>query len=205
MDIGLLYLAISGNDDSIYKKSINYIVSDFYFLEVNILTMDMAGGNTAIFSYSVETRMASRIRTVKPELFRHRDLFNLEDKLGLPVRLFWVGLFTVSDREGRFRWIPELLKLDILPYDNLNIEVILDGLWKEGLIKKYEYDSKQYGFIPTWHDHQHINHRESPSKIPGPDQQRVLAFDASTPPGIPRKFPCTPVHTRGEGKGREYI
>jgi uncharacterized phage protein (TIGR02220 family) len=152
--------------------------------------------------------MASRIRTVKPELFRHRDLFNLEDRIGLPVRLFWVGLFTVADRDGRFRWIPELLKLDILPYDNLNIEIILNGLWREGFIKKYEIDSKCYGFIPTWDDHQHINHRESPSRLPMPDQQRLIKIDASTPPGIPGNFTGTPRHTQGEGnriegKGRE--
>jgi hypothetical protein len=46
--------------------------------------------------------MQLRIRTVKPEFFKHEKLFDLEKETGLPIRLAWVGLFAISDREGRF-------------------------------------------------------------------------------------------------------
>jgi hypothetical protein len=44
-----------------------------------------------------------RIRTVKPELFQHGDLFDAEVESGFPLRLAFIGLFTCCDREGRFK------------------------------------------------------------------------------------------------------
>lgn len=52
----------------------------------------------------------SRIRTVKPELFKHEELFDAEQNSKLPLRLAFIGLFTVADREGRFKWRPRTLK-----------------------------------------------------------------------------------------------
>ena len=45
----------------------------------------------------------ARIRTVKPELFRHEELFLPEKESGLPLRLSLIGLFTVADTKGRFK------------------------------------------------------------------------------------------------------
>ena len=42
----------------------------------------------------------NRIRTVKPELFRHLALFEAEEKYQMPLRIAFVGLFTCCDR----RW-----------------------------------------------------------------------------------------------------
>ena len=67
----------------------------------------------------------SKIRTVKPELFRHEQLFEAEQQSGFPLRLLFIGLFTVVDAEGRFRWRPRQLKLDILPYDEINFSAAL--------------------------------------------------------------------------------
>ena len=62
----------------------------------------------------------ARIRTVKPDLFRHEALYELEIETGLPIRFSFAGLFTTCDRRGRFKWKPRQLKLDVLPYDNLD-------------------------------------------------------------------------------------
>ena len=69
-----------------------------------------------------------RIRTVKPELFTHEELFGLERETGLPMRIAFVGLFTVCDREGRFKWEPKRIKLAVLPYDDLDFSRVLDAL-----------------------------------------------------------------------------
>ena len=82
-----------------------------------------------------------KIRTVKPELFRHIDLFMAEKKYKLPLRLAFIGLFTCCDREGRFRYEPHSLKLDILPYDDVDFEKTLEVLWEEGFIKRLAYSS----------------------------------------------------------------
>jgi hypothetical protein len=53
----------------------------------------------------------ARIRTVKPDLFRHEGLFDAERASGLPLRIAFAGLWTAADREGRFAWSPRTLKL----------------------------------------------------------------------------------------------
>lgn len=110
--------------------------------------------------------MIPRIRTVKPELFNHEGLFDAEISYQLPLRLAFIALFTCCDREGRFRWQPRRLKLDILPYDDIDVSRVLDALVTRGFIKKYEYQGETYGCIPSWPRHQHINHREAESNLP---------------------------------------
>jgi len=117
----------------------------------------------------------SRIRTVKPELFKHDELFDAEIKHQLPLRIAFIGLFTCCDREGRFKWHPRRLKTDILPYDSVDAEQVFNTLAQYGFIKKYEYQGQSYGYIPSWHQHQHINNRESASILPTPPNDNITA------------------------------
>lgn len=118
-----------------------------------------------------------RIRTVKPELFRHAELFELEKTTGFPIRTAFAGLFTACDREGRFRWKPRELKLDVLPYDQLDFSDVLDAMNRAGFIVKYEQGNKVYGCIPTWNDHQVVNNKECASRFPGSGDEgcKILA------------------------------
>lgn len=121
----------------------------------------------------------SRIRTVKPELFRHEGLFNVEINCKLPIRLAFISLFTCCDREGRFKWRPQSLKLDMLPYDDLDILNVLNALEKHDFIKKYEHHGERYGYIPSFLKHQYINNREMPSDIPSPMDLIILTTTRS--------------------------
>ena len=116
----------------------------------------------------------SRIRTVKPELFRHLPLFEAEEKYRLPLRIAFVGLFTCCDRDGRFVWQPRRLKVDILPYDDADIDDVLNALMESGFIKAYEVDGIVYGCIPTWESHQCPNNKEHDSKLPDIKQGHIL-------------------------------
>lgn len=109
-----------------------------------------------------------RIRTIKPSLFRHVALQEAEQATALPLRLVFMGLFICADREGRFRWQPKELKLDIAPYDDFNLEQALNVLAEKGFILKYRYGYDYYGCIPSWHQHQCINKREPVSQLPAP-------------------------------------
>jgi hypothetical protein len=122
------------------------------------------------FSYKINTleNVMPRIRTVKPDLFRHVELFETEKKYNVPIRTAFIGLLTCCDREGRFRWQPRQLKLDILPYDEVDFSLVLDALLDNGFIEKYTVEGKDYGFIPSWNRHQVINHKESKSCLPVP-------------------------------------
>ena len=111
----------------------------------------------------------ARIRTVKPELFKHEVLFDLEIETQLPIRLAWIGLFTIADREGRFKWRPRAIKAEIMPYDDVEFEEILLALVAAGFINRYMVGDTEYAEIPTFGDHQVINARESQSNLPSPD------------------------------------
>jgi hypothetical protein len=132
----------------------------------------------------------ARIRTIKPEFFRHEVLFEAEKNTGLPLRVAYAGLFTAADREGRFKWSPRTLKLDCLPYDEVDFAAVLDALVAAGFIVKYQIDGESYGAILSWSAHQHVNVREKPSDIPAPEVGRCT-------------HPPRQVCARGEGKGRE--
>lgn len=151
----------------------------------------------------------ARIRTVKPELFRHPALCDAERASGLPLRLCFIGLFCVVDREGRFRWEPRELKLDVAPYDDFDFPLVLDTLAAHGFIAKYRGENgKFYGCIPSWHRHQYPNSREAESNLPPPPAGTCVSER-------PKKSRTRAhVHAHGElegekelegkGKGTEY-
>jgi hypothetical protein len=129
----------------------------------------------------------ARIRTIKPAFFRHRDLYLLEQQSGFPVRVAFAGLWTVADREGRFRWRPEELKLDCLPFDEVDFAEVLAVLQGAGFVRKYAVEGKDYGCIPSWAEHQILNSREAQSVLP------ALNCEGTVITG----------NYNGEGKGRE--
>lgn len=110
----------------------------------------------------------ARIRTVKPDFFRHYGLYKAEQETSFPLRVAFAGLWTAADREGRFRWKAEALKLDCLPYDNLDFSRVLDALMTRGFIEQYTVGNEVYGWIPSFLKHQVINNRERPSELPNP-------------------------------------
>jgi hypothetical protein len=141
----------------------------------------------------------ARIRTIKPDFFRHEALYEAERETGLPLRVAFAGLWTAADREGRFHWKPRQLKLDCLPYDEVDFSRVLDALTTRGFIAKYAIEDRVYGFIPSWHQHQIINNREKSSEIPEPkainDLTRASRVDDASSTRL-NNF-------KAEGKGRE--
>ena len=144
--------------------------------------------------------MTSRIRTIKPDFFKHERLFDAEMESGLPLRLSFIGLWTQCDREGRFEWRPRMLKAEILPYDDIDFSRVLDALATRGFVVKYASDDREYGHIPSWHRHQVVNNRETPSKIPEPPEI-IIEHDASSTRAA--RVTETHMHAQAEGKGRE--
>lgn len=137
----------------------------------------------------------ARIRTIKPDFFRHEALFEAERASRLPLRIAFAGLWTVCDREGRFRWQPRVLKLDVLPFDDCDFAKVLAALVQYGFVIAYEVSGEKYAHIPSWAKHQQVNTRESASVIPAPDEA-----SASMCMHMPKQ-----VQGDGEGKGREGV
>lgn len=139
----------------------------------------------------------ARIRTIKPEFFKHEGIFDAEQETGLPLRLAFAGLWTQCDREGRFAWRPRQLKVDILPYDDVDFSRVLDALATRGFVVKYASGGREFGAIPSWHRHQVVNNREKASELPEP-AEIVEVSDASG-----TREPRVGHAGKAEGKGKE--
>jgi hypothetical protein len=147
--------------------------------------------------------MQPRIRTVKPEFFKHYGLYIAEKETKLPIRLAFEGLWVCADREGRFKWRPEELKLHCLPYDNLDFSRVLDALVTRGFVVKYASNGEEFGAILSFSRHQVINNRERESELPDP---LLCGIDPTTLTRAPRVGDACPTPLnldQAEGKGRE--
>lgn len=145
-----------------------------------------------------------RIRTIKPEFFLHESLFELEKSTKLPIRLAFAGLWCVADREGRFKWEPRKLGIQILPYDMIDFSRVLDALTSRGFVRKYASSAGEIGLIPSFTKHQIINNREKPSDLPEPPEfSENQGVDAcSTRDGRDNEDEKASLSGR-EGKGKE--
>ncbi len=148
-----------------------------------------------------------RIRSIKPEFFRHRKLYLAEQEAGLPLRVAFAGLWCCADREGRFKWEADTLKLDCLPWDPVDFGSVLSELAARQFIIPYQSGGKLYGYIPGFLDHQRIPKDEAKSTIPDPpiptDSPPIHSEPIVIPHGsivIPHE---PPENIAVEGKGRE--
>lgn len=148
-----------------------------------------------------------RIRTIKPEFFLHEGLFEAELTSQLPLRVAFAGLWCAADREGRFKWKPRQLGIQILPYDNVEFSRVLDALVTRGFVVKYTSEGCEYGVIPGFKTHQIINNRETPSNLPPPTLEALnQAGSDACGTREPREGHADTGERKGkEGKGREYI
>lgn len=110
-----------------------------------------------------------------------------------------MGLICQCDREGRFRWRPDILKLDVLPWDDLDFEEVLGMLCRASMVVKYEVNGESYGCIPTFKRHQVINPKEAKSRLPEPNSPE-LQCNSPELPNDPFEFTKKNVV---EGKGME--
>lgn len=104
---------------------------------------------------------------IKPSFFKHAELYAAERETGLPLRIAFAGLWTVTDRAGRFRWKSDL-KPDILPYDECDVLDVLDALEQRGFVTSYVVAGKKYGLIPSFAEHQTFHKTERHSTLPAP-------------------------------------
>ncbi len=106
----------------------------------------------------------ARTRNIKPGFFLNEELAEVEP-LG---RLLFAGLWTIADREGRIEDRPRRIKAELLPYDDCDIDKLLDSLHEHGFIVRYKVGGKSYLEVNNFIKHQHIVGTEAESVIPSP-------------------------------------
>lgn len=107
----------------------------------------------------------ARARNIKPGFFKNELLAEVE----MVGRLLFAGLWTIADREGRLEDRPKRIKADLLPYDNCNIDKLLQTLHDKKFILRYQIDGVRYIQILKFLKHQNPHKNEAPSEIPEPE------------------------------------
>lgn len=103
-----------------------------------------------------------RARNIKPGFFTNDELAELSPL----TRLLFVGMWCMADREGRMKDRPKKIKVEILPFDDCDIETELSCLHSSGFITRYEVDGNKYIQINKFAKHQSPHIKEAPSEIP---------------------------------------
>ena len=105
----------------------------------------------------------ARSRNIKPGFFLNDDLADC-----CPLtRLLFIGLWTLADCEGRLKNKPRAIKAQILPYDDCDIESMLQVLYSSGFIQIYTALEQPTIQIVNFKKHQnpHINEKKKGSEL----------------------------------------
>lgn len=111
----------------------------------------------------------ARARNIKPSFFQNEELGELQ-----PItRLAFIGMWTIANFKGCIEYRAKRLKVQLLPYDECNIEKIVNDLDKSGLIRVYSVDGIRYIKIINFEKHQnpHKNERDAGTDVPDFDEK----------------------------------
>lgn len=117
----------------------------------------------------------SRSRNIKPKFFKNEDLAECDPL----ARILFAGLWCEADREGRLEDRPKRLKAEYLPYDECNVDSLLDQLKARGFIVRYAVNGARYIAVLNFLKHQQPHHKEVASEIPPPNND-LSVVEAST-------------------------
>lgn len=104
----------------------------------------------------------ARARLIKPGFFTNDDLA----EVALAGRLLFVGLWTISDREGRLEDRPKRIKAEVMPFDNVSVDRLLTDLAKRGFIVRYESGGQRLIQVVSFARHQSPHPKEPASHLP---------------------------------------
>lgn len=138
----------------------------------------------------------ARIRTIKPEFWRHEDLSALPEA----THMLAAALLNYADDEGYFNANPALIRAECSPLrePSVSIQSSLELLVVIGYLQVgTAQDGKRYGRIVTFDDHQRVN-RPTPSKIKA---LRIVWEDSPTT--HPQLTESSPPERKGKEQGKE--
>lgn len=143
-----------------------------------------------------------RIRTIKPEFFRHEELSLLPHK----TRLLFIGLWCLADAEGRLEDRPKRIRIDVFPYDSEPVDDDLDALAQAGFIARYQAQSVAVIEVTAFSKHQRLSGKEAgyASQLPPNDNQGSNGEAPVKHPDVPGCFTDAQERSIRKGvKGKE--
>ncbi len=122
----------------------------------------------------------ARARNIKPAFFKNEALAECSPL----ARLLFAGLWCLADREGRLEDRPKRIRAELLPYDDGNVDDMLQELHEAGFILRYAAPGGRFIQVLNFSKHQNPHHREAESTIPPPEKPE-------TSPGLAQDKPET--------------
>jgi len=146
----------------------------------------------------------ARIRTIKPELAKDEDLA----KLSIPTRYLFAFITTLADREGRLEDRPRVIKLEIFPWDDVDVDEMLASLSPKFLVR-YESEGRRFIQIRTFLKHQRPHFKESVSIIKPPTasdlKNKASVVESPIKVGASTNLnPASPLEVGREGKENRW-
>jgi hypothetical protein len=125
----------------------------------------------------------ARARNIKPGFFQNERLADLP-----PItRLLFIGLWTIADYRGCVEWRPKRIKIQLLPYDECDMEQAANDLAAAGFILRYSLpnnigSSSEAHFIKIVnfekHQNPHKQERSAGSELPDWSPPQVVEIGA---------------------------
>lgn len=104
-----------------------------------------------------------RKRSISSGIWENEVVQALSD----PAFKIWVGIWSVSDRNGVFPWRPLKWAMRFTPRNINEAEQLFQELLHGGLVEKFEVQGEAYGFSVKWSRHQDP-HIDEPPVYPMP-------------------------------------
>lgn len=108
----------------------------------------------------------ARARTIKPTYFTNEQLARCEPL----ARILFAALWCQADKEGRLEDRPERIKLGALPYDNCDVDSLLNQLYHSGFVLRYTVGSVRVIQVVSWKKHAKCHPEEACYGLPGPPE-----------------------------------
>lgn len=118
----------------------------------------------------------ARARNIKPGFFTNDELGELSPL----ARLAFIGLWSQADFNGNMKCKPKRLKVEILPYDNVDFADLISELEAAGFILVYTVKNERFLHVVNFRKHQrpHKNEVLRGTDIPEPvTEQEVNETD----------------------------
>jgi hypothetical protein len=103
----------------------------------------------------------ARARNIKPSFFENDELGQCSPL----ARLLFIHLWTIADREGRLEDRPLRIKATGLPYDNCDVNALLNELHGAGFIRRYSVNKLNLIWVVNFIKHQNPHPKENASLL----------------------------------------
>lgn len=106
----------------------------------------------------------ARARNIKPGFFKNYDLADL----GPHCQILFAGLWCLADREGRLEDKPRLIKAEIFPYYEFDVNGGLTQLERCNFVRRYSVNGERFIEVLNFKKHQSPHSTEKASTYPHP-------------------------------------